>query len=82
MACGKPAIAPKVGGIPYIVMDGKTGLLAHPGDVRGFADALIRILNNKSLASKIGTKAREWIVTKFSWNIVVPHIEQLQLIRK
>lgn len=44
MACGLPTVCFAIGGLPEIVVSGKTGLLASPGDDAGFAEALGRIL--------------------------------------
>lgn len=40
MAAGLPVVAAAVGGVPEVVIDGQTGLLAPAGDVRALAGAL------------------------------------------
>ncbi len=39
---GTPVIGSRIGGIPELVIDGETGLLCEPGDVRSLADAIMR----------------------------------------
>jgi glycosyltransferase involved in cell wall biosynthesis len=50
----KPVVASSVGGIPEIVEHGATGLLVAPRDVKGFADALIRLLQDRRVREEMG----------------------------
>ena len=59
MAAGKPVIATNIGGIPYIVDNGKTGLLIEYGDVEGLARGIIKLLKNKELREEYGKNGRE-----------------------
>jgi glycosyltransferase involved in cell wall biosynthesis len=52
---GKPVVATRVGGLPEYVRDGETGLLVGPGDARGLAAALIRILQDEHLRHSMRT---------------------------
>jgi glycosyltransferase involved in cell wall biosynthesis len=54
MAAGKPVIAPKVGGIPYYVQDGVTGLLFEREDVEGLARHLRTLLASPELRFQLG----------------------------
>lgn len=49
MAMGLSIVSTKVGGIPYVVEDGKMGLLADYGDVDNFAQYIVTLLNNQNL---------------------------------
>lgn len=59
MALGKPVVASAVGGIPEVVGDGDTGLIVPPGNSAALKSALVRILKNRELASKLGEAGRE-----------------------
>ena len=59
MAAGLPVLTTRHGGIPEIVDDGVTGLLAAERDVDGLADAMYRIARDRSLADRLGRAARE-----------------------
>jgi glycosyltransferase involved in cell wall biosynthesis len=48
-ALGAPVVATRTGGIPEIVEDGVTGLLAEPGDAGSLAGALARMLHDAEL---------------------------------
>jgi glycosyltransferase involved in cell wall biosynthesis len=61
-ACGLPVLAGASGGVPAIVVDGKTGFLAPPGDAAKFADQLKRAL--KSDLPKLGKAARAKVVRR------------------
>ena len=67
MACGKPVVASRVGGVPELVRDGIDGILVEPGDVRGLAEALIRLLTDSSLRREMGLAGQSRI-SEFSWD--------------
>jgi trehalose synthase len=63
---GRPVIASEVGGIRDQIVDGRSGLLlADPGDLAGFADLLVSVLNDEALAERLGTGARERVRESF-----------------
>ena len=47
MACGRPVIGTRDGGIPEIIEHGKTGYLVEPGNYQGFAEAALAILEQR-----------------------------------
>lgn len=65
-ACGVPAVATAVGGVPELIEDGVTGLLAPPGDAVALADALGKLLGDSSLAARMGAAARRRAEVHFS----------------
>jgi glycosyltransferase involved in cell wall biosynthesis len=67
MACGKPVVASRAGGIPELVRDGSEGLLIRPGDVRGLADAITKLLQDPGLRARMGRAGRRR-VQQFSWD--------------
>ena len=69
-----PVVAPAVGGIPELVRDGETGLLAKPGDVASLASKLEQLLRDEPLRRQMSEAARKRAVEKFS---VRNQVEQL-----
>jgi colanic acid/amylovoran biosynthesis glycosyltransferase len=65
-ACGVPVVATAVGGVPELVEDGVTGLLAPSGDAAAVATALDRLLRDRALAARMGAAARERAAARFS----------------
>jgi glycosyltransferase involved in cell wall biosynthesis len=59
MCAGLPVVATKVGGIPDMVIDGKTGLLVGPHDVEQLARAIQSVISNPKDARRMGLAARE-----------------------
>jgi glycosyltransferase involved in cell wall biosynthesis len=57
-ACGVPIAATAAGGIPEIVADGSSGLLAPPRDPEALAGAIGRLLADPSLAQRLAARAR------------------------
>lgn len=49
MATGLPVVATKIGGIPYVVADGKSGLLCPYGDVDAMTDMVSRLMTDDAL---------------------------------
>ncbi len=65
-ACGIPAVATAVGGVPELVEDGVTGLLVPAGDAAALADALRKLLDDSLLAARMGAAARRRAEAHFS----------------
>jgi len=66
MAAGRPVVASRAGGLPEIVVDGETGLLAARGDMPGLASALRRLLADAALRRRLGEAGRQRAVERFS----------------
>ncbi|MEW6558437.1 MAG: glycosyltransferase family 4 protein, partial [Elusimicrobiota bacterium] len=65
-ACRKPVIGGKTGGIQDAIVDGETGLLVKPTDIKEISDAVIKILSDEKLATTLGNKGYTRIVNEFS----------------
>lgn len=65
-AAGRPVVASRVGGLPEIVKDGRTGLLVEAGNVAAFVQALSLLLQDRSLAERMGQSARQHIALAYS----------------
>ncbi len=69
-AFGKPVVATRVGGLPEIIEDGRTGLLVNPNDEEGLAEAIARLLADPLLRQSMGTRAGEIAASRHSWDRV------------
>ncbi len=58
-AAGIPVVATRAGGIPEMVADGVTGLIADPGDVSALKNATLRILNDPTLRNQLTENAKK-----------------------
>ena len=65
MAVGVPVVAARVGGIGEMVEDGKTGLLVDPYNTEDIAEAICRILSDKSLARSMSQRAKQIAKSRF-----------------
>lgn len=70
MATGRPLVGSRVGGIPELIEDGRTGLLVPPADPDALAAAVCRLLDDPDLRKKAGDLARLRVVEQFSWDVV------------
>jgi len=61
-----PVIATRVGDVPKVINNGKTGILVPPMNPESLSDAIIQILFNKKLASEIAQKGFERVRDHFS----------------
>ena len=66
MAAGKPCIGTRVGGIPEVVDDGRTGLLVPPHDPEALAGAIARLLQDAELRSSMGRAGLRRVRDEFS----------------
>lgn len=79
MAMAKPMVATQVGGIPGIIETGGNGLLIPPEDPQALAEAVIRLLDDKAFASRMGEQARELIAGKYTAAQMAEQVYQVYL---
>ena len=65
-ACGKPVVATRVGGLPEIIEDGRTGCLVEAQSPVALADAVKRLVAHPAQRTQMGGAAHEHIVSQFS----------------
>jgi glycosyltransferase involved in cell wall biosynthesis len=56
-AAGRPVVATDVGGVSDVVVDGRTGFVVAPDDVRGLADRIIQLARAPDLRAAMGRDA-------------------------
>lgn len=66
MAAGVPVVATRVGGVPELVRDGVTGIVAEPGRPDGLARGLAELLGDDRRAVEMGRAGRECARARFS----------------
>ena len=83
MACETAVVASRVGGIPDVVLDGKTGLLVDydPDDPRGFEEMLAGATNALLAApartAAMGQAGRDRAVAKYGWHAIAERTVRL-----
>lgn len=65
MAAGLPTVACHSGGVPEMVLDGKTGLLSELGNAEALAHNLLRLLQNQQLAQGMGAAGKQRALIHF-----------------
>jgi glycosyltransferase involved in cell wall biosynthesis len=58
LAFGLPVAATRAGGIPEVITDGVSGLLAPPRDPRALGDAIARLVTDPALRARLRANAR------------------------
>jgi glycosyltransferase involved in cell wall biosynthesis len=71
MAAGEPVVASRIGGLPYTVSDGLTGLLFEPGNPWDLADKITRLLDDAALRRQMGLAGRKRFEKDFMWPGVI-----------
>ena len=77
LACEVPVIAPNVGSIDETVKDGITGFLTEPLNSDATANALLRLLSDRTTARQLGAAGRELIKREWSLDRMVEGYQQL-----
>ncbi|WP_374702546.1 N-acetyl-alpha-D-glucosaminyl L-malate synthase BshA [Bacillus sp. M6-12] len=70
MACGVPCIGTNVGGIPEVIVDGKTGFLCELGNTRSAADKAIMLLNDTLMHNRFSEASLELVKARFRSDII------------
>lgn len=76
MSVGCPVIATRVGGIEYLIEDGKTGILIEPNNSELLTSAVQKMVCNRTLRTLVAQNAKKFIKNKFNRKyLVYRHID-------
>jgi glycosyltransferase involved in cell wall biosynthesis len=71
-----PVAATRVEGIPEVVRDGESGLLVPPEDAGALAEAILTLLGNRELATRMGATGDTYVRANFGTDrMVLRHVE-------
>jgi glycosyltransferase involved in cell wall biosynthesis len=66
LVAGRPVVAMREGAVPEVLRDGETALLVSPGDPEAIADAVVRLVREPELASRLVAEGRRDVTRRFS----------------
>jgi glycosyltransferase involved in cell wall biosynthesis len=79
LASARPVVSTAVGGVAEVVLDGETGLLVPPGDPAAFAESLVKLLNERHLAERLGLAGRQHVYPRYDSSRLVDDVRHLYL---
>lgn len=65
-ASGVPVVASRIGGIVDIIRDNENGILINPRDYSSLSEAIVRVLKDEELSSKLSKNGRDTIEKNFT----------------
>ena len=77
LGCGLPVVATAVGGVPELIIDGRTGLLVEPESPQLMAEALARVADDAALASRLGQAGKAHVEEHYSLQAMLNKTEAL-----
>lgn len=72
-----PSVATRVGGVPEVIEQDATGLMAPSGDPNALADAVQQLMDDPARRVALGKAARQRALERFSAGVIVPRYEDL-----
>ncbi len=72
-----PIVASNIHGIPDVVLDGETGILVPPADVRALADAIAQLAGDAALRRAMGAAGRAFVEREYRWQDNAALMERL-----
>ena len=66
MSAGLPMIVTNVGGNPEAVLDGETGCVVPPCNLKAISDAILRLANDPELRRRLGAAGQKRVEEEFS----------------
>lgn len=79
MAAGRAVVSTSVGGVPDVVQDEETGLLAPSKNPAALAAAMLRLLKDKDLRKLLGDRARISVLSKYNKSRLLKDMEEFYL---
>jgi len=70
LACGRPIVVSRAGGMPEIISDGVNGYVVEMGDYEMLARRCVHLLENRLAAGQMGERGRQMVRQKFTKEIM------------
>lgn len=77
MACKTPIVATRVGGIPELVISGKTGLLCPSRDAKALSESIKFLLAHTNQAESMAERGYQRVVEEFNFDLMIDRYEKL-----
>ncbi len=77
MACGRPVIGSKVGGIQFTVRNGETGFHVPPHSPESIGERLLQLYHDPRLCEQLGRQALTWVRARFTWRQVAEELADI-----
>ena len=77
MAAGKAVVATALNEAAEVIRDGYNGLLVEPGNVNKFAEATLKLIDDRKERGRLGQNAREQAVKQYSWEHYTKRLEEI-----
>jgi glycosyltransferase involved in cell wall biosynthesis len=77
MAVGLPVVATRVGGVPELVDDGRTGYLVEPRDAESISDSVCKLIDDPDAMRQLGSAGRKRAKTEFALDKMRRDTEEL-----
>lgn len=77
MAARKPVVVTRVGSLPELIEEGRTGFLVEPGDWQAMAKRIVQLLQDRSLAKRLGQAAQDRVRQQYTVERMVQQYEAL-----
>lgn len=78
-ACGRAVIASEVGGVPEVLVDGRTGLLVPPENVEALAGAIVKLARDLELCRRMGEEGYLFVSETYDWETSLDTMSELYL---
>lgn len=75
MASGLPIISTNAIGVSDCLTHNVNALLTEPGDIQAIAQAMIRLIEDRELRTRISQAAYNEVISSYSWPVVAQRIE-------
>jgi len=79
LAAGKPIVAYGCDGAREVCLDGQTGFLIQPGDLKSLTERIIQLANNSALREKLGKSGSDFVRENFLVEQMIDSIYNLYL---
>lgn len=67
MACGVPPVVSNVGGLPEVVIEGKTGFVVPKENPEKLSEAMVKLIEDPELRKRMGNNGVEHVRMYYNW---------------